>query len=129
MSRLMLAAHDGDLESLKQCLLDGDDIDEIATCITANGNKLLFVTALYLAAQQGHYNICKFLVDSGANCSIQCYSPHDSQTFTCASVALVQGHLQVWFYLKSLHIQSKPRTKNNALQRKGLYVSLLHDEN
>jgi len=75
MSRLMHAAHDGDVQRLKQCLLDGDDIDAIASCVTADGNKLLFVTALYLAAQQGHYDICKFLVDHGANSTIQCYSP------------------------------------------------------
>jgi hypothetical protein len=128
MSRLMHAAHDGDVQRLKQCLLDGDDIDAIASCVTADGNKLLFVTALYLAAQQGHYDICKFLVDHGANSTIQCYSPHDSQVFTCASVALVQGHLQVWLYLKSLQTQSMSKIKHNTLKRKGLYVSLLHDQ-
>lgn len=102
LPRLLKAAMDGDLEGTTRFLSQGDDIDQFIQCTNQNGDTLLFINALYLAAQNGHIDVCKFLINHGIDLSIRTYLPRTREVFSASSIALTNFHFKLWNYLRSV---------------------------
>jgi ankyrin repeat protein len=98
--RLLKAVIAGDLNFVKQCIREGDDIDIFATMENVYGEELVFVNALYLACQKGSFNIVKYLVDNGISTTSKVYCPESGDSFDAENVALTHFHFKIWNYIR-----------------------------
>ena len=98
--RLLKAVIDGDLNFVKQCIREGDDIDTFATMENVYGEDLIFVNALYLACHKGNFEIVKYLVNNGICLTSKVYCPDTGDSFDAENVALTHFHFKIWNYLR-----------------------------
>lgn len=113
MPRLHYCCYTGKYEDALRCVLEGDDINQRINLINQYKEMVLGVTPLYIAAQEGHLDICKVLVRHGADLRAKCFIPSSRDIFGPAEISLVQLHFRVWWYLNSQ--KTKTVHKNRAL--------------
>ena len=101
LPRLHYACWIGNIELVKKALLEGDDVDEAITMTNGLGETMLFVTPLYMAAQEGHLAIVKHLIAMDAQTNIKCYNTRSQESFSIESNALYNGRLVGWTYLRA----------------------------
>lgn len=75
-------------------------MQETMTLINDKGQPIYGVTPLYIAAQQGFIDICKLLVENGADPDASCRCGGTGDSFTPAQIAHGYGHYRAWWYLK-----------------------------
>ncbi|PNH10460.1 Ankyrin-1 [Tetrabaena socialis] len=101
LPKLHNAAFQGDIEAVvRELVVGGADINEQCSHVNLCGDLVTGVTPLYLAAQQGHHGVCSYLLRRGADPRVAsgvCTSP---DTFRVADVALMQGHVRIWWLLR-----------------------------
>lgn len=114
LPRLHLCAYQGDAEGVRRWLREGDDIADIVVLINQNGQNVLGVTPLYLAAQEGHTEVCKLLLDYGADMNQKCCIPSTGEVFGPEDISLIRLHFKTYWLLSSHKAQLKPRTAGRS---------------
>lgn len=122
LPRIHRFAFIGDIDAARQCLLEGDDIDELISCETQSGHPMIFVSALYLAAQQGNTEMCRFLVNQGIDTTVKCYLPHSDEYSSPQSIAMLYFRFATWSYLKTLQA---PQPNSSQKSTEDVYKPLL----
>ena len=112
LPRLHLCAYQGDLDGVRGWLKAGDDLSDIVVLLNTNGQNVLGVTPLYLAAQEGHTEVCKLLLDHGADMNQKCCIPSTGEVFGPDDIALVRLHLKTYWLLAQRKTQ--PRVAGRA---------------
>jgi hypothetical protein len=112
LPRLHLAAYQGDVESVRGWLKAGDDISDIVVLLNNNAQNVLGVTPLYLAAQEGHTEVCRLLLDYGADMNQKCCIPSTGEVFGADDIALVRLHLKTYWFL--VNRKTQPRVAGRA---------------
>ncbi|TAL65236.1 MAG: hypothetical protein EPN84_01835 [Legionella sp.] len=113
MSRLHQAVACGDIEKVKECLAQSDDINEMSSTISSRGRKkpkLGEMTPLHLAAYYGHTQIAELLVQRGAKLNLQ-----DSKGKTAMELAIFHHNLGLAKLLKQHGAIDKNNAFDNAL--------------
>ncbi|KIY98567.1 hypothetical protein MNEG_9395 [Monoraphidium neglectum] len=100
LPRLSYAAFVGDLEGVLDALGMGDDIHQNVRLVNQNGQDVLGATPLYLAAQMGHYDVCKALLRAGADVMRPCTVPATGQQFIAQDIAIMHFNMRTWWLLK-----------------------------
>ena len=111
---LHIAAFNGNLTDLKECIASGDDINSFETYKNKDGDEILFVTPLYLAAMEGHYEVCVMLLANGADPNIKTFIPRTRTSFTIRDIALTHFHLKIYKLLTN-PTNTKPK-RNDMLE-------------
>lgn len=121
LPRLCWAAFAGDAHGVLECLRDGDDIHENVRLVNQNGQDVLGATPLYLAAQMGHYDVCKVLLSAGADVLRPCVVPATGQEFFPPDIAIMHFHLRTWWILKEARqrVLGKPSGRVKGVFRIG----------
>lgn len=101
LPRLHYNCFAGDMEGVRQCLREGDDVHHAVDLLNQNQQLVVGVTPLYLAAQQGHKAICELLLQNGADILRQCAIPATGEVFGATDIAMVHFHLTTFLYLRS----------------------------
>eukprot|EP00879_Flechtneria_rotunda_P001680 GHRR01001840.1.p1 GENE.GHRR01001840.1~~GHRR01001840.1.p1 ORF type:complete len:149 (+),score=43.17 GHRR01001840.1:275-721(+) len=114
MPRMHLAAYQGDLHFLKQCIRDGDDVNATIDLPNQHHHLVIGVTPLYLAAQAGHREACEILVQAGADIMRQCAVPESGDVFGPTDIALVHFKVRTWMYLKGVKQQRLARISSQS---------------
>ncbi|KAG2484827.1 hypothetical protein HYH03_016394 [Edaphochlamys debaryana] len=90
----------GDFEAVVcELLLAEADVNERVSLSNANGEAVDGVTPLYLAAQAGHLEMCRLLLQRGADPRIRTMTA-GGEAFSPADVALYTGNIRVWWMLR-----------------------------
>lgn len=98
----------GDFPRVEQLLQGGAKVDETISLQNGKGITLTGVTALYLAAQAGHLEVCKVLVKHGANPEACASVANSDKRFTPAETATINFHFKVRQFLNSASKQGPP---------------------
>ncbi len=110
----IMAASDGDLETLKNCVNEGVDVNDVALKFFGHdevGMVALTSTALMFATENGDVRIAQELVNMGANLNAQNFSGH-----TALMIAAARGNSNVIEFLlaNGADIWVKSDTGKNA---------------
>lgn len=100
LPRLAWAAFEGDLDAVRRCLAGGDDVGAAAAIVNQAGQRVVGVTALYLAAQSGRADVVRALLQAGADPTAVCAVVETGEKFTPADVALTHLNLRAWWLLR-----------------------------
>lgn len=113
LPRLHDFAYSGNAKGVKQCIKDGEELNKLVDLMNQNKQVVVGVTPLYLAAQQGHYDVCSLLMKAGADILRQCCIPATGEVFGPVDIALVHFHMRTWLLLKNRkqHLSSKSGSK------------------
>jgi ankyrin repeat protein len=115
MTPLHKAAYDGQLADVIECLMAGDDVNDISTFKNQCGHDILFVTPLYLAVLRNHYDVCEYLIKNGAHTNIKVFVPKTNDTFTLQEMAFTQFNFKIFKLLNSKKCSSNQDSLNTPL--------------
>lgn len=102
------------MEAVRACLKEGDNIGGIIDLPNQDHNTVVGVTPLYLAAQQGHLEICKLLLMYGADINQQCCIPMTGDVFGPCDIAMIHFHWRTWWFLSQRKQQLQVKFRNAA---------------
>ncbi|GBF95162.1 hypothetical protein Rsub_07875 [Raphidocelis subcapitata] len=100
LPKLSWACFSGDIAAVRACLRAGGDVHEAVALLNQNHQNVVNVTPLYLAAQNGHLEVCRELLAAGADALRPCNIPATGQSFGPADIALVHFHIRTWWLLR-----------------------------
>ena len=120
MKRLHQFVFGGNLEMVKEFVLDGDNINEKISLYNKYNELVENITPLYIASQQGYEDIFSFLMINGADCFIDAYNTKRKKYYSIESTALLQFNLKI---AKILLFK-----KNVDTKKEGIYAPLIFYE-
>ncbi|KAI8476522.1 MAG: hypothetical protein J3K34DRAFT_240695 [Monoraphidium minutum] len=123
LPKLSWAAFAGDAAAVRRCLADGADVHQAVCLVNQNSQEVQGVTPLYLAAQNGHLEVCRELLRAGADVLRACAIPATGETSGPTDIALVHFHLRTWWVLNEAKFKRLKRAAARRAPRGGAHLA------
>lgn len=96
---MFMACSKGDLGWVERLVSAGADVNQPQDMVNQSGQRVTGVTPLYMAAQSGQLEVCKYLIRQGADPKKSAIIRPQNVIYTPADVARLYGFWRTWWYL------------------------------
>ncbi|KAG2492037.1 hypothetical protein HYH03_009766 [Edaphochlamys debaryana] len=112
LPKLHWYAYKGDVRGVLNCITEGCSLHETVSLRNQHGRLVCGITPLFLAAQRGHSEIVKLLVNEGASPVQPCFIQGSTELCTPQEVASLNLHFKLSRWLKAA---AKARRKEDEV--------------